>query len=161
MRTIGDLWDPLLKSFHSWEDLAASFLLLEDDKANWLLLLSIIPPEWVRTLTLQAGHAQVDEWVGLFSQPNDSSPIMAWINPTIDTNLLVPHSQALLLPPLATRAVVGLSSCQLTILLPFSTPTLYTGYVRRIRILEIKKGQRQTPFFFYAGATKDLQFDPA
>ena len=116
----------------------------------------MVPPEWLHMLVHQTHTAYTAEWLGIFSLQHDHIPILAWLNPATNHNIMALHQQVFSLPGSLTRATIGQSSHELKILRATSTPTLVSGFVQRIRVLPSRKCRNRVSPPFTQGSSETL-----
>lgn len=110
MRTIRDLWDLDTRDFKSWDAISTKFPISMLERHHWFSLLSQIPHNWLQLLKTQREQACPSDWVGIFSHPKDTLPMIIWKVSILNPSLIQPHVQSLVLRGDTKRATIGSQS---------------------------------------------------
>jgi hypothetical protein len=150
-------------AFRPWEEVQAVFGLHEDEHGQFLLMQRQVPPDWYNLLRHPSREAQPDDWLGVFDSVDQEFPNVVFCASHEVQPPIVTAPIGLRLSPNYPCFLVGTSSRSLIPLPRHQADSRrLEGMVRRIRIIHIEKGDKESARTFsrYLGRLADLSFDP-
>jgi len=100
------------------------------------------------------------EWLGLFSHPNEAILFLTLKNSIPHNHILILQHQTVILLRNLTTTTIGLSSRQLSFILASYEDLSYSGFVQRIRVVQINGWENRNSQLFYTRDIRSLEFDP-
>lgn len=175
LQRVRDVWDHTNVRFMTSEEVFDQFEVLPEEASAWTAAVAVFQNQWPGYLT---GHAELlmeHEYVGLFADPGDNSLPICVVK--YQAGLRVPirdQSQVTLEVPLTsplytvkprTRCLEKIETAQRTVTATLApdgrcTSTTLSGYIRKVRVVGIERGQRKVKELLYYGRIDLLDFDP-